>query len=623
MRLLLGFLPSILVLGAAAPTFRLPQTARPARYELELTIVPRASEFQGVVRLSVVFLERAKSLWLNSKDLAIEKASVTVNGTSQSAKTTVSDEFLELEFEQEIAPGPARIEIAYRGQLRDKANSGLYRKSSGTDWYAYTTFTPIDARRAFPCFDEPGYKAPWRVVLHVPQSDTAASNAHLVHERNEPGGMKRVEFAETKPIASEVIAMAVGPFDVVDAGRAGANRIPVRILAPRGRGVEAGAAKQATQEILSRLEQYTGIVYPWDKLDHVAVLDMPFGAVENPGLITYRDGILLAKPERDTPERQRGMRGTMAHELAHQWFGNLVTQAWWDDVWLSEGFATWLGVKTSDLELPAFERSIAAVNSRTQIMRVDSSVDTRPVRLAMTSRADMARVYGGMVYQKGAAVLNMVEQWLGAEAFRRGLHAYLSEHALANATTDDLAAALKKESGVDVSQVLHSFLDQPGFPWIHAEESCAFGSNDAGQWTIPLCVHGTDGASQCSVLGSGNGRVALASCPAWVWPNRGGAGYFRVRMGPAMLESIVNRGWDQLSAPEKLSVIEDAADLVSSHRLDVGAVLKVLPGMARDSQPAVVNAAYRLLLSVMTNAAPEDRAKADAIAKQLLSRRGR
>ncbi len=622
MRVLLGFVSSILMWGAADPTFRLPPVAHPTKYELELTIVPREPEFRGSMRIWVALRERTKSLWLNAKELDIEKASIVVNGVNRGAEARVVDEFLELEFD-EVAPGSVRVDIEYKGQLKDKANSGLYRKKSGPDWYAFTTFTPIDARRAFPCFDEPGYKAPWHIVLHVPQTDTAASNAHLVRERNEAGGMKRVEFAETKPLASEVVALAVGPFDVVDAGRAGANHIPVRVLAPRGRSNEAAAAAAATEQILARLEQYTGIPYPWDKLDHVAVLDMPFGAVENPGLITYRDGILLAKPERDTLERQRAMRGTMAHELAHQWFGNLVTQAWWDDVWLSEGFATWLGVKTSDLELPPFERTIAAVNGRAQMLKTDAAADARPVRLEMNSRTDMARVYSGTVYQKGAAILNMVEQWLGAEVFRRGLHTYLSAHSLGNATTGDLAEALQRESGVNVSPVLHSFLDQPGFPTIRAENGCTFEAGDS-RWSIPMCVHGNDGASQCSMLGSGNTRVVLESCPAWVWPNRAGSGYFRVRVAPAMLASIVNRGWEQLSAPEKLSIIDDTADLLSSRRLQSADVLKVLPGMARDSQPAVVNAVYRLLLWMMTNGGPEDRASADAVAKQILgASRGR
>jgi alanyl aminopeptidase len=619
MRTLLGFVFAFFALGATPPAFRLPGTARPERYELELTVVPRQMEFHGVARIWVRFAEPAKSLWLNAKDLTIQSASITVRGAARNLKTTSTAEFLDLEFDQEVPAGPALVEIAYQGQLSDKSNSGLYRKNAGSDWYAYTTFTPIEARRAFPCFDEPGYKAPWRIVLHVPLTDVAASNARISSETEEPGGMKRVEFVETKPMASEVVAIAVGPFDVVDAGAAGSNHVPVRVLTPRGHAGDAAAARDATQDILARLEQYTGIPYPWDKLDHVAVLDMPYGAVENPGLITYRDRVLIAKPARDTPERQRAMRATMAHELAHQWFGNLVTQAWWDDVWLSEGFATWLGTKISDLELPVFERSMAAAGSRGAIMRMDAAADSRPVRLEMRSRKEMDRVYSGIVYQKGAAILNMVEQWIGPEMFRRGLQAYLSEYALGNATTAGLAAALTKESGVDVAPVFNSFLDQRGFPTIRAGAACAFEPGDSARWTIPLCVHGDDGASQCQVLSPIHPASPLEACPAWVWPNRGGSGYFRVEFPKSMLERIVTDGWEQLTGPERLSVVEDMAYLATSHKLDADTVLRAIPAMARDSQPAVANAAYRLLLLMTANSPPEDRAKYEAVARQLMS----
>ena len=383
------------------------------------------------MRIETELKTRARLVWLNAKDLAVDRASVSVGSRQLQARPLVEDEFLGLELGEEIGPGRAVLEVAFRGSMPSNRNSGLYRKSAGDDWYAFTTFTPIDARRAFPCFDEPGYKAPWRVVLHVPRTNIAASNAPAVSERDESDALKRVEFAATQPLPSEVVAIVVGPFDVVDAGVAGRNRVPVRVLVPRGRSGEAAAAKAATSDVLARLEEYTGIPYPWAKLDHVAILDMPFGAVENPGLITYRDRALLAGGARDTPEWRFRMRGTMAHELAHQWFGNLVTQAWWDDVWLSEGFATWLGGKMSDLERPDFARGLAPVQSRVDIMRTD----TRPVRLAMNSRKDMDRVYSGIVYQKGAAVLYMVEHWVGAEKFREGIRAYLRAHTNGTGTT--------------------------------------------------------------------------------------------------------------------------------------------------------------------------------------------
>src|SRR5262249_43712508 len=203
--------------------------------------------------------------------------------------------------------GTARLEVRYRGHIDSKTATGVYRRRSGGDWYVFTTFTAIEARRAFPCFDEPRFKTPWQLTLHVPRAVTALSNTRAVAEAAEAGGMKRVEFAPTEPLPSDLVAFAVGPFEVVDAGRAGENSVPVRIITPRGRASEAAAAREATPRLLSQLEEYTGIPYPFDKLDHLALIEGAFGAIENPGLITYQQRILLARPERDSDERRRHM----------------------------------------------------------------------------------------------------------------------------------------------------------------------------------------------------------------------------------------------------------------------------------------------------------------------------
>ncbi len=544
MRLLPGLMLPVLVLAAAPPVFRLPGTAHPTRYELEATIVPRLGEFRGTVRIGVVFDQPSSELWLNSKDLTIDRASA---GGHVAQAAVAAGEFVHLRFPETLPAGLARVSIDYHGALSDKANSGIYRKKSGTDWYAFTTFTAIEARRAFPCFDEPAYKTPWRVILHIPDEDFAASNSPLVSERGEGGGLKRVEFEETPPLATEVVAFTVGPFDVVDAGVAGVNRVPVRVLVPRGRASEAGAAKRAGAGLVEQLEQYTGVPYPWKKLDHVAVLDMPYGAVENPGLITYRDRGLLSS-------REQAIRGTMAHELAHQWFGNLVTQRWWDDVWLSEGFATWLGGKVSG--------GVAeAVASRERIMQADESPKTRPVRLEMNSRQDMERVYGRIVYQKGAAILSMVEHWVGEEAFRRGLHAYLKEHAFGSATTRDLEEAIAEYSGKDVAPVFESFLNQTGYPVVKATVACGGDGAkvrvEAGGWTVPVCVRGDGGVSQCVVVRNSGEIAAGPSCPKWVWPNRDGSGYYRVALTPEQMQAVVGKGWTQLNPSEQLDVANE------------------------------------------------------------------
>jgi alanyl aminopeptidase len=376
------------------------------------------------------------------------------------------------------------------------------------------------------------------------------------------------------------------------------------VIAPRGRGGEAAPARAATPDILQKLEAYTGIPYPWAKLDHLAVLDLPYGAVENPGLIAYRDRLLLAAPERDTARRQRAMRMTMAHELAHQWFGNLVTQAWWDDVWLSEGFATWLGGNISDLELPAFERGLAAASRRHRMLMADAADEVRSVRMVMNSRNQMRDVYSGVVYEKGAAILSMLEEWIGPERFRAAMRRYLAEHANGNATISDLTAAIREATGVDAAAVLNSFLDRPHAPEFRVSARCEGGEGSliveqSGQpWTTPLCWHAEDGGRACAVMDSQRMVKPLRACDGWAWPNGTGVGYYRAAPDRQLLNALVTKGYQELSPQERLSLAGDLAAAVVSGSERAGDILQFLPVLARDEDPAVAMHTGAILLEL-------------------------
>ena len=456
--------PCILLLASllaaadpSAPQFLLPAVAQPQRYTIDLTILPDSGVFHGSVTMDLELKQRLSFLWLNGKDLTVESATLQAGGRALPVRAVAAaSEFLGFGWPQPVGPGPAQLIIRYRGKLSDKTASGIFRRRSAGDWYAFTTFTPIEARRAFPCFDEPRYKTPWELTLHVRRLEAALANTRELSESEEPGGMKRVVFAPTTPLPSSLVAFAVGPFEIVDAGRAGRNGVPVRIVTPRRCAAEAAVAREATPKILERLEQYTGIPYPFDKLDHLALLDSAFGAIENPGLISYQRRVLLARPEEDTPERRDGMRETMAHELAHQWFGNLVTMSAWEDVWLSEGFATWMAGKLMDEELPPERRRVAGAVARNRIMTLDVAAGSTKVRAPMSSREQMRNLYSPLVYHKGAATLEMLENWLGAVEFQRGIRSYLAAHRFGSATTADFESALQAATGRDVGPVLAS-----------------------------------------------------------------------------------------------------------------------------------------------------------------------
>ena len=427
LRLLALFCLALPALAALEPPkdFKLPDTAVPRKYAASLTVDPAKETFERSVNIDVELRSATRIIWLNAKELS--GISATVGGHAAQA-TVVGDEFLALELSAPAGPGRVAIEIKYTGRLRETPTVGAFHTSFENHWYAFTTFTAIDARRAFPCFDEPRFKTEWQLTLRIPSDDRAFSNSAQTGETRNADGTTLIRFAPTPPLASEVIAFAVGPFSVLDAGRAGSKHVPVRIVTPAHHEAEGAAAAQVTDAIMSGLENYTGIPYPWSKLDDVALPQGAFGGVEQPGMITYRMRGLLR------PVGDPGLKSLLTHELAHQWFGNLVTQSTWRDVWLSEGFATWLTFHMTD---PSHLNAIAA---RERIMTADAGPKTRPVRLDMHSRDEMKDIYSQFVYQKAGAVLMMIEGWVGEEPFRKGLQRYLTAHANGTASTDDLAS---------------------------------------------------------------------------------------------------------------------------------------------------------------------------------------
>lgn len=559
------------------PSFRLPQTARPTHYTLDLTLDPGQASFHGNATIAIELAQPAKTLWLNQKDLTIRKVTVRSGHDSARAASFVTpDEFLGITFPRKLPAGPITLEIAWDGSLNDQKPIGPFRKRAKDDWYIYTSFTPIDSRRAFPGFDEPGYKCPWSVTIHAPAADVAVANGPELSSTPEANGMKLHTFKETQPLASEVVAFAVGPFDVVDAGVAGEKHIPVRVITPRGRGVEARPAAEAAADILPREEAYTGIAYPWDKLDHIAVIDLPFGATENPGLITYRDSGLLAPPEKDTPRRIQSMRQTMTHELAHQWFGNLVTQAWWNETYLAEGFATWMEAKITDQQRPADQAGLSLLQARDRIMATDARA-TRPVRVDPKNRTEADDAYNQIVYQKGAATIKMIEDWIGPDAFQRGIRQYLHDHSYATGTTTGLEQALQQASGVDVAPVMDDMLNRTGFATLHfkLEAGKLLVDQDppstGGPRVLPVCLRGENIPKPvCQLVNTAHTEVSLGDAPAapapsgrrpapqpWVDTNALASGYYRSVLTPAMADALTGRAWAELTEAQRLALAID------------------------------------------------------------------
>jgi len=583
-----------LLLFAAAAAHARSDDVTPRRYRLELTLDPAREVFTGTLRLDIDIARRANSIVLDAKDLTILDSALESAGHRLDLTHALEGENLRLQAEQSLGPGAATLVIRYTGLLNEKPLLGAYRKQFNGDWYVFTTFTPIEARRVSPCFDDPHFKSQWELRLRIPRNLTAVANAPAVEESPDGDDSKLVAFVPIGPLPAELVAFAVGPFDVVDAGDAGERNTPVRVVTPRGLAAQAAYAGEATRQVLPRLERYTGIPYPFPKLDHLALLDGAFGAVENPGLITYRLRSLLAAPAAATPAWKRRLRGLMAHELAHQWFGNLVTQDAWADVWLSEGFATWLSAKVMDEEVPAAGRRVAAVAAREQIMRADHD-GAQPVRKPRSSREDLQRVYNPFVYQKGAAVLLMLEGWLGEAKIREAMQSYLHGHANGTATTAALAEAIRSATGQDPTPIWPLFLDRTGPPGIDAALECTAGRT--AQLVVkvpgpmPVCVKAEARADRCALVTPEHPAIDLGpGCPAWFYPNAGGAGYYRSRLTGAQLESLPLTA---LSAAERLTLLYDLAPLLKHADSTVPAehLLKLL---REDADSTIATRARRL-----------------------------
>jgi cytosol alanyl aminopeptidase len=575
----------------APPGFRLPDDVVPSKYTVVLSIDPNKDTFEGTVFIEVNILKPVSTIWLNGKDLEPEFVQLSQGDVLRDARARVANkELIEVDVSGSPVSGVWGIYISYQGRLDDRAVMGAYRRKVEGEWYVYTTFTPIEARRAIPCFDEPRFKTPWEISIKTPRDQQAFSNAAETGETTASDGQKMVHFGVTKPLPSELVAFAVGPFDVYRGQPAG-HGTPVRAITPRGEAAEGKAAAETTVAVLPRLEEYTGIPYAFGKLDHLALADAGFGAVENPGLIVYLAREMLMVPGSETVSRIHALHLLEAHELGHQWFGDLVTQATWADTWLSEGFATWVSEKAMDQEDKPERAHLSLIVARERIMQTDGSRRTRPVRVEPRDREGTRDIYNRFIYDKGAAVLLMLEGWLGEDKFRDGIRAYLQEHRFGNASTADLAAALKSAAGVDPSAVMHAFLDAAGVPRVSFQIECAGVARvrirQSGAAAIPICFRGPGVERTCEALDGPGRDLALpkeSGCPAWIEPNAGGTGYYRTAWTSAQLAALSTK---DLSPPERLMLAYDLRSLPT----DRSAARAMLAKLASDPIPEVARAA--------------------------------
>lgn len=594
--------------------YRLPRTVIPSHYALEITPNLVAATFAGTVDIEVALAEATDTVTLHALDLTITLAKVSQGDgqaagqgavTTQTAEVTDDDETetVTLRLANQLSPGTATLHLAWTGEISDGL-VGFYRSTyeaadGTTATLAATQFEAPHARRAFPCFDEPDMKASFGVSLVTDDDHLAISNSAEIGRVPVDGGLVRVSFADTMVMSTYLVAWVVGPLEATEPHLVGTT--PVRVVHQPGQAHLTAFALEAAEHALEYFEDYYGIAYPGDKLDLVALPDFAFGAMENLGCVTFREVLLLIDPSRATRAEQRRLAAVVNHELAHMWFGDLVTMAWWEGLWLNEAFATFMEMRCTDHFRPEWEVWAEFGLERSAAFTVDALSTTRPIEFEVHTPADAEGMFDVLTYEKGASVLRMLEQFLGEETFRDGIRRYLADHAYANTVTHDLWSALESASDAPVGHIMDAWILRGGHPALNVARSgdtlaltqrraVPLGADEAEArtWPIParLSVGAPAGRLVLDQLVEADSTMTVPSDARWVMGNASGNGFWRTHHDGELMDNLLAH-LGELEPIERYLVVDDTwADLLAG-RVEVSRVVEVCEAMTDDRHPAV------------------------------------
>jgi len=597
---------SVVAISTAAAQ-RLPQVARPTNYKLTLTPDLEKAMFEGDETISVEVLNPTTQITLNSADITIHEASIASGGMSQTAALTPEKEreMVVLIVDKPLSPGPATIHITYSGTLNNEMRGFYLGKDDQGRKYAATQFESTDARRAFPSFDEPAYKATFDITAVADKGQIAISNQKVVSDTPGPGDKHTIRFATTAKMSSYLAALVVGNFEYIEDE---ADGIPIRVYSTPGKKEMGRFALDAAVFALKYYDQYFDIKYPYGKLDLIGLPDFSAGAMENTGCITFREILLLINEKTGSIGLKKQIAETVTHEMAHQWFGDLVTMEWWDDIWLNEGFATWMESKPVEAWKPEWHVELDDVAGTGNTLNLDSLGATRPIHQAAETPAQIQELFDGIAYGKAAAVLRMIEAYLGEDTFRAGVNAYLHKHEYANATASDFWDAQTKISKRPVDKIMPTWVKQPGAPIVTVKAECSGDSTrvalnqqryyydraklDARNdqlWEIPLCMKESSGTQKCELLTKKEDSVTLPGCSKWVLANAGATGYYRAGYSPSAVHAMAADEETKLTAAERISLQTDVWASMRIDRASVGDYLALAQGLQADRNGAVLD----------------------------------
>jgi len=606
----------------------------PQAYRINIRMDPDANQFNGEVEIDVDIEKPTDKIWLHGKEMNVNSA-VAITGDQQTilnfTELSAADAPSGISYltSDSILPaGETTLKLVYETPYNQALNSAYQVKRDG-DAYIVTQFEPLGARQAFPSFDEPKYKVPFTLSITAPPDDFVYANTPETQVTKLDDGWIKHDFATTRPLPTYLVAFGAGPYDVVDFGNIPPNDIrkrPIRLrgIAAKGEGIRMTYALANTDGILSALEEYFGTEYPYEKLDLIAAPNYAFGAMENPGAIVYRESLLLL--DADAPlSQKRSYARVHAHELAHQWFGDLVTPVWWEDIWLNEAFATWMGNKSLTMWKPDGNFDNVTLNASLDAMNIDTLSTTRKVREPLKRSENVMDQFDGITYRKGGGVLSMFESFVGEEKFRDGVRLHMERYADGVATGDDFFQSIADGSeNADVVPAMKSFVDQPGLPLISSSMKCETDGVDIeglteldftqsryaplgsdtqqGQsWQIPVCAkfgYGDETVKQCTLLK--NKRTTIipnhksGKCADWVTLNADGAGYYRFTMDSEAWNNLLSN-LDKLNTREVLTVQDSLLAAFRADEVESAILIKGMEIFAKHSDYEVASNAGNLL----------------------------
>ncbi len=608
MKRILALLIFVSLAFSLAAAQRLPEIATPENYKLIFTPHLEKAAFDGDETISIRVLKPTSEITLNAVDITFDDIVITSGGTTQKATVTPEKdkEMVVLTVEKPLAAGAATIHITYTGILNDEMRGFYIGKDDQGRKYAATQFESTDARRAFPSFDEPAYKATFDITAVADKGNVAISNQKVVSDTPGPGDKHTVRFATTVKMSSYLAALVVGNFEYIEGE---ADGIPIRVYATPGKKEMGRFALETAEHVLSYYDKYFSIKYPYGKLDLIGLPDFSAGAMENTGCITFREVILLINEKQGAIELKKEIASVIAHEMAHQWFGDLVTMQWWDDIWLNEGFATWMSSKPIEAWKPEWNVKLDDVIDDGRTLNTDSLANTRPIHQAANTPAQIMELFDGIAYGKAAAVLRMLESYLGEETFRAGVNAYIQQHQYANATATDFWDAQTRTSKKPVDQIMPTFVDQAGVPIISVKQACSgnstkvtldqrrffydrekFQAPNDQLWQVPICMKGSAGKEtpECKLLTKRAQTFTLPGCSNWVLGNAGATGYYRVGYQPDAVRALAADAETKLSPAERIALQTDVWASVRVGREPVGDYLALAQGLGTDRNRAVI-----------------------------------